>query len=170
MKVKLSLRANTTKGKRTEKEGMSGLTEVIMKVISWTAFSKAQASTTSQSLREHTKAHLQTTYSKVRVSLPSRTAACMKETSNLAKKRAKARWCSLTEISTSDSGKMTCSTESACTIQQKRESKSKVTMQMVSALRGLVSPSKWAERITEKSHKANFSQVDFTCRLSVFVV
>ena len=42
MKEKLSLKANTTKGKRTEKEGMSGLTEVITKVTSWIAFSKAQ--------------------------------------------------------------------------------------------------------------------------------
>ena len=41
-RAKSSSKANTTKGKRTEKEGMSGLTEVIMKVISWTAFSKAQ--------------------------------------------------------------------------------------------------------------------------------
>ena len=42
MKEKLSLKANTTKGKRMEKEGMSGLTEVITKVTSWIAFSKAQ--------------------------------------------------------------------------------------------------------------------------------
>ena len=41
-RAKSNSKANTTKGKRTEKEGMSGLTEVIMKVISWTAFSKAQ--------------------------------------------------------------------------------------------------------------------------------
>ena len=41
-RAKSSSKANTTKGKRTEKEGMSGLTEVITKVTSWIAFSKAQ--------------------------------------------------------------------------------------------------------------------------------
>ena len=41
-KVKSSSRANTTKGKRTEKEDTNGPTEVITKVTSWIAFSRAR--------------------------------------------------------------------------------------------------------------------------------
>jgi len=153
MKAKSSSKANTTKEKRMEKEDTNGPTEVITKETSLIAFSRARGSTISQSLKELTKACLQTTCSRVRVSLPSKMDVCTKEISDLARKRDKARWSSLTETSILDNGKMMCSTESACTIQQKRESKSKVTMQTVSALRGLVSPSKWAVRITEKATK-----------------
>ena len=42
MKEKLSLKANTTKGKRTEKEDTNGQTEVITKETSLIAFSRAR--------------------------------------------------------------------------------------------------------------------------------
>merc|ERR1712228_847310 len=89
------------------------------------------------------------TCSREKASLRSKTVACTKATSERERKKAKARWSSQTEISTSVNGKMMCSTALVCTIQRKRESKSKVTTLMESAQLGSANPSKWAVPPTE---------------------
>ena len=148
-KARLNSRANTIKERKMDAVGTSGLTVVITKATSSTACSKGQEFTTSLSPRGRTRDSSPRTCSKVRESLHSRTVACTKEISEPEKRKGRELWSSRMAISTLASGKTTCSTALVCTIQQKRESKSKVTMQTESVQHGSANPSKWAEPPTE---------------------